>query len=257
MSIRDVGHGVAQASGARHELLVRLGVLEPELGRFRVWDRGPHHGARMTCSSRGQSAAELQRLRFAKVPIPYRGRIARCVDRDGDRARHLPAPPAGLPATRRHRHPAHRSGSPLQVHHRLPDLQPRTGPDGAPVRRRSPGRRTCTPSACYVFFDFARYSAFAIGVGHFAACAFRGTSNAARRRGFGGNRQRAHPRGPGADEGPGGVLARPPAAVRLIGNDPWVHAATVFVTVNLFCFGLLSVSGWLLQVASSSRHEPA
>jgi len=154
----------------------------------------------------------------------------------------------------------------------------------------------------YLFFDFAGYSAFAIGVGHFFGIRvpenfdapfvsrsfremwdrwhitlswwlrdhvyMRFMLTAARRRWFGGNRQRAHHVGLmltmtlmgcwhglqpqyvlyGLYQGlmliAYDVFERWNKRRRLIGDGPWTHVAAVLLTVNLFCVGLLIFSGW-------------
>jgi membrane protein involved in D-alanine export len=157
----------------------------------------------------------------------------------------------------------------------------------------------------YLFFDFAGYSAFAIGVGHFFGvhvpenfdAPFRSRNfremwnrwhitlswwlrdhvymrfvlHAARRRWFRGNRQLAHVCGLMLTMGlmgcwhglepryvvygvyQGAMLVtydlvgrwrRRPARV---GGGRLAHAASVLVTVNLFCFGLLIFSGRLFR----------
>ena len=163
----------------------------------------------------------------------------------------------------------------------------------------------------YLFFDFAGYSAFAIGVGRFFGIRvpenfnapflsrnfgeiwdrwhmslswwlrdhvyMRFMLNATRRRWFGGNRERAHrvalmltmslmgcwhglePQYVvyGAYQGlmlvAYDVLGRWNKRHRLVGDSPLAHVAAVFVTVNLFCFGLLIFSGRLFAMS----HEAA
>jgi len=155
----------------------------------------------------------------------------------------------------------------------------------------------------YLFFDFAGYSAFAIGVGHFFGIRvpenfnapflsrnfremwdrwhislswwlrdhvyMRFMLNAVRRKWFGGNRQRAHHVALLLTMGLMGCWhgLRPQYVVyglyqgvmlvaydlferwnrkrQLVPDGPLARAASVFVTVNLFCFGLLIFSGWL------------
>ena len=157
----------------------------------------------------------------------------------------------------------------------------------------------------YLFFDFAGYSAFAIGVGRvfgirvpenfnapFVSRNFREMwdrwhislswwlrdhvymrfmLNATRRRWFGGNRQWAHavallltmglmgcwhglqPRYVVYGLYQGVMLVAYDAATRwnkrhrLVGDGRFANVASVFVTVNLFCFGLLIFSGWLFR----------
>jgi membrane protein involved in D-alanine export len=155
----------------------------------------------------------------------------------------------------------------------------------------------------YLFFDFAGYSAFAIGVGRFFGITvpenfnapfvsrnfvdmwnrwhislswwlrdhvyMRFMLHAARRDWFGGNRQRAHHTALLLTMGLMGcwhglelpyvvyglyqglmlvaydVAGRWTARRGLVANAPWVYPASVFLTVNLFCFGLLIFSGRL------------
>ena len=155
----------------------------------------------------------------------------------------------------------------------------------------------------YLFFDFAGYSAFAIGVGRFFGIHvpenfnapfvsrnfremwdrwhislswwlrdhvyMRFMLNATRRRWFGGNRQWAHavallltmglmgcwhglqPRYVVYGLYQGVMLVAYDAATRwnkrhrLVGDGRFANVASVFVTVNLFCFGLLIFSGRL------------
>ena len=160
----------------------------------------------------------------------------------------------------------------------------------------------------YLFFDFAGYSAFAIGVGRFfgigvpenfnapfASRNFREVWNrwhislswwlrdhvymrfmlhAARRKWFGGSRERAHHTAllltmglMGCWHGlelpylvyglyQGAMLVAYDVAGRwserrgLALDAAWVRPASVFLTVNLFCFGLLIFSGRLFQAAA-------
>jgi membrane protein involved in D-alanine export len=153
----------------------------------------------------------------------------------------------------------------------------------------------------YLFFDFAGYSAFAIGVGRFfglqvaenfrapfLARNFRDMWDrwhitlswwlrdhvymrfmlaATRGRWFGGDRRRAHYLGLLLTMGLMGVwhglapqylvyglyqgtmlvlydvVGRWSERRGLAGNGPWMHAASVVLTVNLFCVGLLIFSG--------------
>jgi len=155
----------------------------------------------------------------------------------------------------------------------------------------------------YLFFDFAGYSAFAIGVGRFFGVTvpenfnapfvsrnfremwdrwhislswwlrdhvyMRFMLNAARRRWFGGNRQRAHHVALlltmslmgcwhglqpqyliyGFYQGlmlvAYDVFERWNRRRRLVGDGPAARVASVLVTVHLFCFGLLIFSGWM------------
>ncbi len=155
----------------------------------------------------------------------------------------------------------------------------------------------------YLFFDFAGYSAFAIGVGRFFGVAvpenfdapfvsrnfsemwnrwhislswwlrdhvyMRFMLHATRRRWFAGNRERAHHVALLLTMGLMGcwhglqlpyVVYGAYQGLMLVGYDvvgrwterrglvidaPWVRPAMIFLTVNLFCFGLLIFSGRL------------
>src|SRR5262249_19209767 len=154
----------------------------------------------------------------------------------------------------------------------------------------------------YLFFDFAGYSAFAIGVGHFFGVRVPENFNspflsrnfrdmwdrwhitlswwlrdhvymrfmltAARKRWFGGNRQRAHHVGLLLTMGLMGcwhglqpqyilyglyqgamlvaydVVERWNKRRRVLPEGRLGHVAGIVLTVNLFCFGLLIFSGW-------------
>jgi membrane protein involved in D-alanine export len=163
----------------------------------------------------------------------------------------------------------------------------------------------------YLFFDFAGYSAFAIGVGHFFGIEvpenfnapwrsrnfremwdrwhitlswwlrdhvyMRFMRQATRRKWFGGNRQRAHVAGLMLTMGLMGcwhglrpqyvlyglyqgamlvaydLAGRWNARRRLVADGPLARAAGVFVTANLFCFGLLIFSGRLFAHGGEQR----